>query len=298
MIGPANCQDTFSGYSTNFRTFLTGHAAKELKAAHPSSLIDQAEANLSSGKHAEAVSNFKEFLAQNSDRRQKIVYSLDLADALQRMGNRLAAEIVCDDVTNELFAIPDAETNEETLNFLNCLGAFYRHSGDMEKAKRCFYEVLELCQKQTSTGVLQKSIGVQRAEQELLRVFLKEKNFDEALPLAKRFPPEIKVHSTGFDLSIGRATCGEGFGSWFGPKGNIVKSSELLAYQRGVKKLNQRALAAAEREFLQSSGAGAEVGVRRASLIALCETYRQWGKPRKSVVALSEYYQIALNPAF
>ncbi len=185
--GPVFSQDSFNGYSPGFRTFQTGHAADALKAAHPNSLIDQAEANLSNGKHAEAVGQFKEFLATNSDKRQKIVYSLDLADALLRMGNNLAAIIVCDEVANDLAAIPDEETNEETLNFLNSIGRFYRHNDELAKAQRCFEEVLELCQKQKSTKMLQRSVSAQSAEQELLCVFLKEKDFNSAVPLMKRY---------------------------------------------------------------------------------------------------------------
>lgn len=295
-VGVALAQDSFNAFTPGFREFLTGQAIDELKAKYPNAQIDQAEANLSGGKHAEAVSGFKEFLAHNSDSRQKIVYSLELADALQRMGNTYAAITVCDEVTNELFAIPDENTNEETLNFLNCIGAFYRTHDESEKAKRCFEEVLELCQKQKNTKMLQKSVAAQRAEQEMLRVYLKDKDFNSALPLAKRYPPDIKVHSTGFDITIGRSTCGEGFALFFGPKGKSYLSPDLLTYQRGVKNLNRRSLADAEREFLKSSRATVDPSIRRASLIALCETYRQWSKPRKSMVALSDYFEIAQSP--
>lgn len=291
--GPVCSQDSFKSCSPEFRIFFTGHAVDALKVSHPNPLIDQAEANLSAGKHAEAVKQFKEFLSGNSDRRQKIVYSLDLADALQRTGNNLSAIIVCDDVTNDLFAIPDEETNEETLNFLNAVGRFYRQNDELAKAQRCFEEVLELCQKQRTTKILQKSVAAQCAEQELLCVFLKEKDFNSAIPLMKHYPPEIKIHSTGFDITLGRTGCGEGFASFFGAKGKTFLSPDLLSYQRGVRNLNRRALGDAESEFLKSSRKGVDPSIRRASFVGLAETYRQSGKTRKSLMALSDYLAIA-----
>ena len=129
-------------------------------------------------------------------------------------------------------------------------------------------------------------------------VYRKEKDFNSAVPLMKRYPPEIKVHSTGFDLNVGRTNCGEGFGEFLGPKGKSSLSPDLLTYQRGVRNLNRHALSDAESEFVKSSRKGVAPTIRRASLIGLAETYRQSGKTRKSVTALSDYLEIAVNSGF